>query len=250
MSASIHVLDRADRHVGLELDRHVVGIRAMHDQRVAGQRHDLAADPGRRRLCRRVEGHRRGHHGDAVATGRLNRISNVIVSPGWISSSRSTGGEPRRIARRADRRPPSIRRSGTGGFACRRNMPAKRHGATGATRASIAQLPSNSRGPHPRRPGRRARSGRLDRAVGGAVIVCSIFIASSTSSGAPFSTVAPGAATSAITLPGIGAFSPPSTSSPAPPRLAGRPRSGSCLRVDEHVAPHAVRDDGRLDAPA
>ena len=48
-------------------------------------------------------------------------------------------------------------------------------------------------------------------------MVCSIFIASSTSSGAPLATVSPALHQRRRTLPGIGAFRPPVASSASPP---------------------------------
>ena len=85
--------------------------------------------------------------------------------------------------------------------------------------------------PRPPRPGRRRRSGTTSTVPAcGALIVCSIFIASSTSSGAPFSTAAPGLARSAITLPGIGASRrrSPSSSCSAPATPSGSTRPARC----------------------
>ena len=62
----------------------------------------------------------------------------------------------------------------------------------------------------------------------GAVMVCSIFMASRTRSGVPFSTMAPGSAIRVTTLPGMGARNPPSMSSPS---------SADIERIDERERP-------------
>ena len=75
----------------------------------------------------------------------------------------------------------------------------------------------------PRPPARPARpSGPLSRRARrpspttGAVSTCSIFIASTTSSGVPASTSSPTAACTTVTVPGIGEVTTPSAAAPAP----------------------------------
>ena len=155
------------------------------------------------------------------------------------------------------RRPASARRSISSQLGRRSDTvcfsfcsPSRGPTSTMRTRSAVVAVLMRPRSPLPlpprsrparrrRRPARPARSGRPGPLPSrGALMVCSIFIASSTSSASPFFTAAPAATSSAITLPGIGAFSPPSASSPAPPTCSvsisasgqARPSKKTCRR--------------------
>src|SRR5690606_37237795 len=68
-------------------------------------------------------------------------------------------------------------------------------------------------------------------------MLCSIFIASSTSNAEPASTCWPGDTSTRTTLPFIGAVSPPDTRSWALASVSGSYRRTACSSPIEHLAP-------------